>query len=319
MRLQATAHPFPVSLSRGKEAGITIPEFVSAEIGNVNGYTVVTVWDSAMTDVPVVIITANSVAQTIVSSEIQIDTTIVHFVIPIPWHGAGDVLTINGNPVTNNIEWVGVLDQQADTLSLGVLSIFSDLSGLGHHFTQTGTPRPDVQDVGGYRAVVFDGVDDSMNGSDFLDNQESMSILTIAKYLSSSDNIIAKLDNNYKGWVVQQCGCTLYIQDTLGDNYIQFSNDDANKNVFKVRTCELVSLATGEAHIYINGDSTGEQDLSFGTVPEYSVPDVVKLATDGTTFANYQERCIMAFVPAPSAIDMRALEIRAGARYGITI
>ncbi len=128
MRLHLRANPFIVSLSRGKEAGITIPEFVSAEIGLVDDVTVAVVWDSAVTEAPVVIIEVNGAPQAIASATIQGDPTIVYYVIQTPHHGATDVLTVNNNPVTNNIAWftftgTGTITQLVSTIT-GVGTLF---------------------------------------------------------------------------------------------------------------------------------------------------------------------------------------------------
>src|SRR5258706_5855146 len=151
----------------------TPPVYVSSEIGSVNGSTVVVTWNKAVDTAPDVTIQEDGVTTETISSEIQIDPTIVYYTIAIPWHGSDSTITVDGNTTTNNIGWLSQLCLQADTRPLGLLSNFVDDTIYHHDFTSSGDARPDVQLVGGYKAVVADGIDDWMQGSNFADNLPS--------------------------------------------------------------------------------------------------------------------------------------------------
>jgi hypothetical protein len=104
------------------------PAFVSAEIGTVNGSTVAVTFDAECVTAPAVTIKENGVATTNDGGTIQGDAHIVYYIIPIPWHGSDDVITVDDNPCTNNIAWVAELDLQADT---GVATSVAPFAGTG--------------------------------------------------------------------------------------------------------------------------------------------------------------------------------------------
>lgn len=223
-----------------------------------------------------------------------------------------------------------LLDLQADTLMLAdgdSVSIWADQSGNGHDFTQTGDAGPDVQTIDGYKAVVFDGIDDFMNGGEFADNlPEPFAVFTIAKYTGgdSNNNLISKLNfMTYKGWAVQAWGAALYVGDDSGSNFVNVTNAaSANFDSFEVRTAELDIFATHEAHVYINGDSSGESDYSVGTVLDYSVNDPVLIGVDDGIFSNIAIQAILIYQITDLdnwPTDRAAIEAWLADRYGITL
>jgi hypothetical protein len=112
----------------GGNGGVVAPVFVSAEIGTVNGSTVAVTFDQECLTPPAVTIKENGVATTHDGGTIQGDAHIVYYVIPIPWHGSDDVITVDNNAVTNNIAWAAELDLQAD---IGVTSSVTPFAGTG--------------------------------------------------------------------------------------------------------------------------------------------------------------------------------------------
>src|SRR3990172_10161031 len=142
------------------------PLYSSSEIGTVNGYTVVVTFDmniSASNYATGVTIKENGVATAITSATRQANHAVVHYEIPIPWHGSDDVITweytggnivseadatalatVTAQTVTNNITWLTLLDLQADTLVLSdsdPVSTWADQSINGNDFTQAGGAR----------------------------------------------------------------------------------------------------------------------------------------------------------------------------------
>ena len=115
-------------VQHGGEVVISAPVLVSAEIGNVNGYTVVVTYSAVVSVASDVVVKVNGIATTNDGGTIQGDAHIVYYVIPIPWHGSGDVVTVDDHAVTNNILWEGLLDLQADT---GVTTSVSPFAGTG--------------------------------------------------------------------------------------------------------------------------------------------------------------------------------------------
>src|SRR3970040_1067203 len=159
------------------------PLYSSSEIGTVNGYTVVVTFDmniSASNYATGVTIKENGVATTITSATRQANHAVVHYEIPIPWHGSGDVITweytggnivseadatalatVTAQTVTNNITWAAELDLQLDTVSANPIVTIVDQSGNGRDFGQSVVDsRPALQTVGGYKSTLPDGVDD---------------------------------------------------------------------------------------------------------------------------------------------------------------
>src|SRR3970282_1449284 len=120
----------------GEGGGGVAPLYSSSEIGTVNGYTVVVTFImdiSASNYATGVTIKENGVATTITSATRQANHAVVHYEIPIPWHGSGDVITweytggnivseadatvlgtVTAQTVTNNITWSMLSNEQRD-------------------------------------------------------------------------------------------------------------------------------------------------------------------------------------------------------------
>lgn len=128
------------------------PQLISLEVGTVNGFTVVATFN---TDVVASnyatgwTYKVNGVSTTITSAARQGNHAIVRFIVPIPWHGSIDDLTleydsnvgdyasesnnivlasIDVQTITNNITWSALLDLQADT---GVTTSVAPFAGTG--------------------------------------------------------------------------------------------------------------------------------------------------------------------------------------------
>jgi len=322
-----------------------IPHFSTAEIGTVNGYTVVVTFDkdiAASNYATGVTIKVNSVSQSIVSATRQANHAIVRYVIPIPWHGSDDVITweytggdyesesdataletVTAQTVTNNIVWASLLDLQADTLSLGLLSTFNDLSGNGPDFTAAGDARPDVQDIGGYKAVVFDGVDDVMTGSNFADNMSSFMVLLIYKYApgTAGEPLITKGDDLLMtataGWSYYQ-SINFSLQSEGAAEYTFTSLDSPPSDAFHV--IAWVISTKDSQNIYFDGSLPAQSFFGSGGLTNYSNSEPVRIGATGDVtngFAAGYLRAAMIVSPAPSSTDRTALETRLGARYGI--
>lgn len=330
------------------------PEFQSAEIGTVNGYTLVVTFDSdivASNYSTGVTVKVNNVSQTISSATRQANHAIVRYVIPIPWHGSGDALTweydadtgniegesggepladVSAQVVTNNITWESLLDLQSDTgvtEAGGVVSAWADQSGNGRNFAQgTAGKRPALQTVGGYPAIVFDAVDDFLLGGNFADNLSSFAVIAVAKALGTTEGsgmLISKLDRNEtgKGWrVAYAVSFTQFaIQEANQDNYkITFNDSGEVKNLMTY----VRNSGDQDLHVFVDGSNAGETVQQSDVISDYSNALNVAIANyaDGLDASNDIELYALGILsPAPGATDRAALETRLGARYGLTV
>lgn len=223
-----------------------------------------------------------------------------------------------------------LLSLQADALSLSdgaAVSTWPDLSGQGHTFTQTGVARPTKQTISGYPAVVFDGVDDWMDGGNFADNLSSFTVFVVYRQDSESAStyhpLITKADNilTAAGWAISNEGFNMQAQEAGGS---VFSGRIAGGFVgladFHVRTYEFVSK--NNVHFYV--DSASDDDATFGTggVANMSTTTTVRLAALGDLSLLFQEmslRAAMIYSPAPSATDRTAIEAWLRGKYGLPI
>lgn len=186
---------------------------------------------------------------------------------------------------------------EADALN-STGSVWTDRSGHEHHFTQSdASARPTKQTVDGHLAVIFNGINNWMDGGNFADNLPAFAVFTISKKLGGDINdLISKLDENYCGWDVQRHGAAIYLQDSDGSNWVYKVNNDTVDTDFMVRECELLDLASHTGHAFINGDNSHETDDSFGTVASYSNSASVKIGTDGQVspvFVNEAVRTVL--------------------------
>jgi len=399
------------------EAPATTPTFLSSEIGTVNASTLVVTFNSDISASNYgtgVTIKVNSVATTITSATRQANHAIVRYVIPVLYHGSGDVVTweynaavgnivgevgsialanVSAQTVTNNITWAALLDLQADTgvttsvtgftgsgtasqlgnTLTGVLSAFlsevvigdvitgtgingtvtaiasdtsltlsssatagavsytitpqastarvatwTDQSGNGRDFTQTGTARPSKQTISSYPAIVFDGVNDWLDGSNFADALASFSVMVIVQpknIIASNDTVIRKSPDGVLGWVLNTYGAQFSWQNAAGDQFVFVFHPAPAFDVWKMFTGEKLTTTTG--HLYINGSSTGETIDVVGS-PVFTNAANVSIGSS-VDFPGLNLRSVMIFNPAPPAADRAALETRLGARYGLTV
>lgn len=230
------------------------------------------------------------------------------------WIGVGGIGSVAaedaGDPYAG-----ALLNLQADTGFTP--SLWSDQSGNEHDATQADSgKRPASQMIGGYPVVVFDGVDDFMEFTNFADNMASFTLITIARNVSGLSSLITKRAGSYKGLTVDQGGSDVYIQgDDAGNNYVSMTNNPDNTiSCFQVRTIEILDLPTKNVHVYINGINTYEQDSSDGTVTDYSNTETVKLNED---LGANDYRCLILFSPALTSERRQAAEAASATRYNV--
>ena len=312
-------------------AGGGEPAFVSAEIGTVNGYTVVVTFDQEVTEAPAVTIKENGVATTNDGGTIQGDAHIVRYVIPIPWHGSDDVITVDDNVVTNNMDWVSLPDSQADTGASP--SAWLDQSIHGRDFTQSDSgARPVVTTRGGKAIVIPDGTDDWMNGEIFADDLENFTIIAVmSRPDGSGATVISKLDVDidwlYNGWQMANDGSFVIYQNPNAEDYRQQSlqvltspNPLFQNNVY---TVEKIGNDATAWHLYLNGAlNDGSNNNQGDPITSFANSETVKLWVDGGVngpdndgYSVARLSALMMFVPCPPAADRAALEMRVGLRY----
>lgn len=338
------------------------PLFDSAEIGAVNASTLVVTFDSnvdASNYATGVTIKVNGTATSITNAIRQSDNHAkVNYLIPILWHGSGDTVTweyasgsgnivaesdstplggVSAQSVTNNCEYAALLDLQADTLSIGAVSTWSDQTPSGtHHFTQSGDARPTcVAAYNGHKAIFFNAPNNEpqwMLGSSFADNLNSWSMLSLVGVDPNSNNdiVIAKiktLANGFfdKGWVMFDIQPRLIQRGSDPDQIISGATGpqpgyDGVEHLF---TAEIISKT--EVHNYYNGSNAGELIGNSGVVTDYSNDLPVTIGVDYPTedyavsYIYGYISAIMLLTPAPSAANRAALEARLAARYGVTL
>jgi hypothetical protein len=234
-----------------------------------------------------------------------------------------------------------LLDLQADALVLSdgdPVSTWADASGNGHNFTQTGSARPTYHAGAGYPYLEFDGIDDWMLGSDFADNQASMTIFIVTSALTDNGPIVTKLDVNadwlYSGWAVQHAffndpvrGATLQVFDcaamgnplsgTFADG---FAFDTSSKSVLTFE-----HLAMLDDHYYANGVLRADEEPDV-TGTQYATTEVVRLGVEGgvngvddSGYHAMRLYAVVIYAPALDATARAAKEVELAIRYGITL
>lgn len=327
------------------------PQFSAAEVGTVNALTVVVTFDSniSASDYSAgVTIKVNGTSTSITSATRQANHAIVYYVIPVLWHGSGDTVTweyasgsgnivaesdstllgdVSAQSVTNNCEYAALLDLQADTLALNdgdPVGTWADQSGQGHNFTQTGSARPTKQTVSSKSAVVLDGVDDWMLGSNFADNPGELLVFA-AMIFAQCNALITKMDGAYSdaGWdiaprnigsLISNAGGVIYkYNDVDGTNFPALNNQPV---VLRYAVESYTSLKA-----YINGNQSNNGGGS-GTVTDISNSQPVRIGRDNQIVDGYGAGSVYALMlisPLPNATNTAALEARLAARYGITL
>jgi hypothetical protein len=326
------------------------PLFDSAEVGTVDASTVVDAFDqdiSASNYSDGVTIKVNGSGVTISSATRQSNHAIVYYVIPVLWHGSGDAVTweyakvsgdivaeddstplgdVSAQSVTNNCEYAALLDLQADALALSdgdPVSTWADQSSAGHNFTQTGDARPAKQTVGGYAAVVFDGVEDYLIGSDFADNPAQLGAMVAYKGVP----LVSKADYNtltQVGWQIE--GGTSrdpeFIFADLDGNYVDVYGPSHDPRAdFYVTSVVMTGKSADDVSCYANS-IIGTYKDSGGTIVNISTSGVsitIGASNVPDNFSAGQYRAVMLFQLPPNATNRAALEARLAARYGVTL
>ena len=332
------------------------PTFQSAELGSVNGSTIVVTFSTDITAsnyATGVTIKVNNVATTITSATRQTNHAIVRYVIPIPWHGSGDTLTweydadtgnivgesgaipladVSAQAVTNNTAWAALLDLQADTLGLSdgdPVSTWADQSGYSRDFTQSDTARPVFRTNSGNPFVKFDGVNDWMLGPNFADNLSDFLILLVIEHSSpvptSTNYPITKMADygTGAGWTMLGLAEYIVLQKDGGSNWImaQGSYLPLSAGQLSVVAWEVKSFAFAGLKQYLNGALQSLTDSSEPPVSNISTTSPVRLGSDGAliNFFDSGLAAVMIIAPAPSSTNRAVLETRLGVRYGITV
>jgi hypothetical protein len=303
------------------------PQFVSAEIGIVNGSTVAVTFDAECVTPPVVVIRENGTITTSDGGTIQGDVHIVYYVIPIPWHGSDSVITVDGHAVTNNITWLALQDLQGDTLAESdsdPVGLWEDQTIYGNDAIASGTARPLKITIEGQPAAKFDADDDVMDCGVFGDNPTSIGhvcIWSVYSPSSGSEAIIGKYDYNGSS--------TKWLFNTNSNDFQQYDGEDlvaslVNTNSTFDESIQLnhlyitadVMQSYTDADLFIDGDnSLTAAPVVFGTMTSLANNEHVFLGA----YAFLQVTASIIVMPAPSVVDLAALNQRLADRYGVTL
>lgn len=332
------------------------PLFDSAEIGLVNASTLDVTFDQGVNASDYsggVTIKVNGTATSITSATQQANHAIVRYVIPVLWHGSGDVVTweydsgsgnivsesdstplnnVTAQTATNNCEYFTIYDLQADTLALAdnsPISSWSDQTPNGtKEFTQTGAARPIKTTIDSYDAVSFaDGGNSFLVGQNWedTDNQSQFAVMTIHQFVPGEGifyyNLATKFDNDAgTGWSVQ---ADYYMELWNGwTDYTQIIQNDINppfiygaKHVVTVSKIDNATMT-----LYVDSDACGLLSNN-GTVSSFSNSQLMFVGTMASD-VNYRGIKLyteMMFNPIPNSTNRAALEARLAARYGVTL
>lgn len=328
-------------------SGGIAPLFSSAEIGSVNAFTLPVTFDSnvsASNYATGVTIKVNGTATSITSATRQANHAIVRYVIPVLWHGTGDAVTweynsatgnivsesdatplgdVSAQSVTNNCEYIALLDLQSDDASIvSPLATWADQSGQSHDFTQsTDNSKPTKQTIDGYPAIVFDGANDWMDGgvAAWCENPLQLTVIMVKSGLA----LLSKSDYgniNQVGWQFEnssQQDPEFIFNDNVSAYVDSFAPAGASSG-FEVQTTE--KLNNSESNCYRNGAGPGTTDFS-GTITDLSSSVHLTLGASNlqTNFNAGNYRAIVMFSPIPNPTNRAALETRLGARYGLIV
>jgi hypothetical protein len=103
----------------------------------------------------------------------------------------------NGNlwtpEVANTALWLDGSDTTTITLNSGNVSQWNDKSGNGRNFSQstaTAQPAYTANQLNGLPALIFDGVDDFLDGGQVLDLIGGLAIFMVVRQRSAADNLV---------------------------------------------------------------------------------------------------------------------------------
>lgn len=200
------------------------------------------------------------------------------------------------------------------------VTTWADQSGFGRNFTQSGTARPTKQTVGGYPAVVFDGVDDWMLGPNFADNLASFAVFVVTRNVDSNLAFpISKISDSNVGWYLDYGGTEGNLEQSPDDYRRRWWNFP-DQNTQRVYTATFLNNdATGLFH---NGSDSDTGSYTNGTVTSFSNSVAVKLGvgyyTGIITFGQFDLFSAMLYSPVPNATDRAAIENWLAGQWGIT-
>jgi hypothetical protein len=219
-----------------------------------------------------------------------------------------------------------LLDVQADTLSLAdgdPVATWTDASGNGYDFTQSGDARPTKQSDGGLPAIQFMS-GQWLLGADFADSLESFAVFVVCKG-AAGPNVITKVNDPATdvGWGMLSGGRALQAQYDVFDAQILNSLILPDETAYYVFTGEIVSALAAESNIYVNGDSSGQTNGSYGSVSAYSNTEPVRICAAGIDLpsdihSTLALRAILLYAPAPNASDRAAIEGYLMSKWGIS-
>lgn len=214
-----------------------------------------------------------------------------------------------------------LLDLQADTLALAdgsPISSWQDQSGNGHHFTQSDpSKRPIKQTIAGYPIVLVDteNWDDYLESDNFADNLDAFACFGV-RYNPGNFLIKTNIDVGYPQWKFTHQEVTIAQSEEIA---ISFKNVSITQNANTDYVICGEKLSNSLGHFYVNGDNSGEQTVSFGTVTNFSNAHSVTTTIDGT---DSYVRAIMVYQITDLdnwATDRAAITAWLANRYGITL
>lgn len=221
-----------------------------------------------------------------------------------------------------------LLDLEADTLSLNdgdPVSLWSDQSGNGHDFMQTGSVRPTKQTIGGYPVVDFDHtLQQWMDGGNFADNLPAFCVFaamySYPLYAGGESVLIKETDAATEGWEVYT-GQLIVYQDPFTEHNIVMTDNSALPQSTPVIYCiELDSLNPAAGRMFFNGVDVNPDVVSTGIVTNYSTSGSVKIGYYHDHHLSIYSILIYQITdPAKWTSDRDAIHTWIAARYGITL
>lgn len=208
---------------------------------------------------------------------------------------------------------VPILDLEADTGATPAL--WSDQSGHGNNFAQSDSAaQPTIQTVGGYPAVVFDGVDDQMVGPNFADNLTEWTIIFISALSYFNSGVpMAKDGTVLPEWDITIDSLTI-IGSTTADQ-LKIGVSDVN-DIAADTVVSIVKTSNTAGHLYLNGSNAREFIEPKGNLTNFSNSQNVLLCPYTEVISL---RCMLFYDSALSDSERSAKELELATRYGITL